>query len=346
MCSMAGIVYDKLRFSLHVLVVSNHWGIKENATSAGVFVDRQISALRKAGVRVSTFDIGTSHSPFQLLKKLWELRRSADDLGVDIVHARYGTIIAALSVLAGFPAVITYCGSDLHPGATISPLRKYAGILLSNFASLLAREIICVSDGLRARLWWCRRKAVVIPDGVDLESFSPGDQLEARKRLGWGLHHPIAIINAARDPQAKGLKIAQEAIAVAKATVPDVELLVVQGIKPDDMPLCYRAADVLVCASNYEGSPNVIKEALACNLPIVSTPVGDVPERLAGVYPSAIVPWDGRAMGKAIAEMLSKRERSNGRQFALELGMQKTAQRVIAVYQAALRGDYSERASL
>jgi len=326
--------------------VSNHWNIKENVTSAGVFVDRQISALRKAGVQVSTFDIGTSHSPFQLLTKLRELRRSADDLGVDIVHARYGTIVAALSVLAGFPAVITYCGSDLHPGATIPPLRKYAGILLSNFASLLAREIICVSDGLRARLWWRRRKALVIPDGVDLESFSPGDQLEARKRLGWGLHHPIAIINAARDPQAKGLELAQEAMEVAKATIPNAELRVVQGIKPEDMPLCYRAADVLVCASNYEGSPNVVKEALACNLPIVSTPVGDVPERLAEVHPSAIVPRDSLAMGEALTTMLLTRERSNGREVVLDLGMHETAQRVITVYQAALKGNRSRRVSL
>lgn len=330
---------------LHVLVVSNHWGIKENATSAGVFVDRQISALRNAGVQVSTFDAGASHSPFQLLKKLWELRRSADDLGVDIVHARYGTILAALSVSSGYPTVITYCGSDLHPGASIPLARKYAGIFLSNLASLFARENICVSETLRRALWWRRGKAVVIPDGVDVDLFTPGDQIDARKRLGWGLYHPIAIINAVRDPQAKGLKLAQEAMQVATVTVPDAELKVVQGIKPEDMPYCHRAADVLVCASNYEGSPNMVKEALACNLPVVSTPVGDVPERLAGVHPSEIVAWESRAMGEAIAGMLSKRERSNGRQFVLELGMQKTAQRVIAVYYAALRGNCSEWAS-
>lgn len=342
---MAGIVYDKSRISLHVLVVSNHWGIKENATSAGFIVDRQINALRNAGVQISTFDVGASHSPFRLLMRFRELRQAIRELKVDVVHARYGTIVAALSVFTGYPTVITYCGSDLHPGASIPFTRKYAGIFLSNLASLFAREIICVSEGLRQALWWRRDKAVVISDGVDINLFTPGDPVEARQRLGWGLHHPIAIINAARDPQAKGLKLAQEAMKVVKATVPNAELKVIQGIKPEDMPLCYRAADVLVCASNYEGSPNVVKEALACNLPVVSTPVGDVPERLAGVHPSEIVAWESRGMGEAMSRVLSKRERSNGRQFVLELGMQKTAQRVIAVYQAALRGNYSERAS-
>src|SRR4029079_13851520 len=87
------------------------------------------------------------------------------------------------------------------------------------------------------------------------------------------------------------------------------------------MPLYYRAADALLCASLSEGSPNVVKEALACNLPVVSTPVGDVPERLKGVYPSAVVARDAHSIGEALVQILLERRRSNGREHVASLDL-------------------------
>ncbi len=327
---------DLDRDALHVLVVSNHWNVKNNVTNAGVFVDRQVAALRQAGVKISTYDVGTSHSPVALFARGKRLRREARRLGVDIVHARYGTIVAVLSIFSGIPTVITYCGSDLLPGASVSLLRTWVGIFLSNVTAVFADRIICVSEELRRSLWWCRGKASVIPDGVDLTLFTPGDQVHARRELGWDLRRPILIIDAARDPGNKGLSLARTAMEVVSRQIPEAELKVVKGVTPDQMPLCYRAADVLVCASKQEGSPNVIKEALACNLPVVATGVGDIPDRLAGVDPSAVVPREAQAMGEAIARILLRRVRSNGRFAVDDLSIEKTAEKVMAVYKAAI----------
>jgi teichuronic acid biosynthesis glycosyltransferase TuaC len=93
---------------------------------------------------------------------------------------------------------------------------------------------------------------------------------------------------------------------------------------------------VLLCASMYEGSPNVVKEALACNLPVVSAPVGDVAERLAGVSPSEVVPRDPHIMGEALAKILMARSRSNGREHVAHLSLDQVAQRVLAVYRSVL----------
>jgi ribosomal protein S18 acetylase RimI-like enzyme len=123
---------------------------------------------------------------------------------------------------------------------------------------------------------------------------------------------------------------------IVRFHIPDCKLHVIANVEPDLMPLYYRAADVLVCASTKEGSPNVVKEALACNLPVVSTPVGDVRERLAGVYPSEVVPREPNEMGKALARILLERKRSNGREHIAQLGLDQVAQRVLEVYQTVL----------
>lgn len=320
----------------HVLVVSNHWGAKQVAPSAGIFVDRQISSLKLAGARISTFDIGLSHSPARVIKKWLELRKLVQTLNPDILHGRYGTIVGLVTTLVNKPSVISFCGGDLLSGASISPFRQHLGILLSNLAALRAKRLICVSEELRQALWWKKNRAVVIPDGIDLEIFSPGVQEFARGELGWDTHNPIVILNVRNDPKAKGLELARKVIQLVQHRIPNVELRVIENVPPNRMPLHYQAADALLCLSLSEGSPNVVKEALACNLPVISTPVGDVPERLAGVQPSAVVARDANAIAEALVPILRLRKRSNGREHVTSLSLDSIAQCIMDVYRSAL----------
>jgi glycosyltransferase involved in cell wall biosynthesis len=232
--------------------------------------------------------------------------------------------------------VITFSGSDLNPGASVSNLRAYAGHFLSNIAALGARRIICVSEGLRQTLWWRRKRAIVIPNGVDLDVFSPGPQDEARKELSWDLAHPVVLFNLGDDARKKGFDLAKTAVDAARSRLPEIELQIVQHVEPSLMPTYYRAADVLLCTSINEGSPNVVKEALACNLPVISVPVGDVAERLVGVRPSAVVPRDPRLIGEALVGILSRRSRSNGREHVAHLALREIAKHVCSVYASVL----------
>jgi glycosyltransferase involved in cell wall biosynthesis len=318
------------------LVVSNHWGAKKVASYSGIFVDRQIASLEKAGTRITTFDIGTSHSPIHLLMKLIELRKLVRRLEPDLIHAQYGTIVGSVGALAGAPVVISFCGDDLLTGASVNWLRAHFGFLLSNLAALRARKLICKSKGLQDALWWRRDQAVVIPNGVDLELFTPGSREVARKHLGWDQESQIVLFNAGYQPATKGLDVARESMTLVQAHLPKVQLFVLSDVQPDAMPMYYQAADVLLSASISEGSPNVIKEALACNLPVVSTPVGDVQERLAGVKPSAVVPRDPTAIAEALVQILLEGKRSNGREHVFQLGLNQVAQRVLDVYRSVV----------
>jgi glycosyltransferase involved in cell wall biosynthesis len=320
----------------HVLVISNHFEAKRHSPYTGIFVDRQIASLKKAGIRVSTFDIGTSHSPIHIISKWLKLRRQVRQVNPDLVHGQYGTVVGLLSAFAGRPAVVSFCGNDLQGGHAASVLRMYGGFVLSNLAALRARKLICKSQGLREALWWRREDTVVIPSGIDLDLFSPGAREAAREQLAWDQENQVVLFNAGDDSKVKGLNLAHESMRIVQKRLPKAQLCVTSSVQPDVMPVYYRAADVLLSASLSEGSPNVVKEALACNLPVVSTPVGDVEERLAGVYPSAVVPRDPEAIAEALVQILCERKRSNGREHVMHLDQDQVAQRVLAVYQSVL----------
>jgi teichuronic acid biosynthesis glycosyltransferase TuaC len=197
--------------------------------------------------------------------------------------------------------------------------------------------MVCKSEQLRQALWWRKSRAVVIPNGIDLNLFVPGPQREARKKLGWNLESPIAIVNAGDDAKRKGIDLAQAAMRFVRSCLPNAELIVISNVDPAQMPLFYQAADVALCCSLAEGSPNMVKEALACNLPVVSTPVGDVPERLAGVYPSCIASRDPLEFGEAIVNILQIRQRSNGRERVIHLSLEQAANQILTIYRSVLK---------
>jgi len=309
-----------------------------------VFVHEQITHLEKAGLETRTSIFSAGANLQRALREAWGLRQLVRDYRPDIVHAQYGTLTAftcaLISLVPRVPLVITYHGSDLNPSPSDGTLRSTVQKLLSQFAALRASAIICVSHQLRNRLWWCRGKVVVIPCGVDLDLFQPIPRAEARSRLGWRDGERIVLFNAAgRTTAGKRLDLAEAAVAVMRGLIGEVRFVVLRGGVPhEEMPLYLSGADCLLMTSDYEGSPTIIKEALACALPIVSVDVGDVVERLKGVHPSRIVPRDPRVIGSAAAEIVLSGRRSNGREVIRELSATAVRDKILQVYNCVLGG--------
>lgn len=323
---------------LRVLMVSNHSNLKAQYSYAGIFVERQIDSLHKVGIQVHRFDIDTIRSPIGVMKSLRQLRKVATEFEPHVVHAQYGSVVGFLSALLGYPTVVSFCGHDLLPGAEMDGLRMRLGFVLSNLSALLAKVMICKSEELCQALWWRKSKAVVIPNGVDLEVFSPGPKEAAREILQWNQAMPTVLLVVGSNPKRKGLDLANAAMANVQAQIPSARLHLVHDVQPHLMPYYYRAADVLLCASLREGSPNAVKEALACNLPIVSVAVGDVPERLQGVSHSSVVSRDPEAVAKALIEVIKAGKRSNGRDIIGLLSIERVAQKICGVYHRAAVG--------
>jgi len=304
-----------------------------------VHVTRQVASLEAAGVACQTFSVASRTSPRIVLREWRRLRREIRAFQPDIVHAHYGTLTAFLAVLStALPVVITYRGSDLNPNRTRGWLREAVGTLLSQIAALRAARVICVSNQLKSKLWWRRDRVSIIPTGVDTTLFYPRDLHEVRRELGWGKNERVVLFNAG-DPLCKRLDLALAAVQFAESLCGRIRFVVLDGnVSPDLVPSMMNASDCLLLTSDWEGSPNVVKEALVCNLPVVSVDVGDVRERLEQVHPSAIVLRDICQIGKAISDTLRQGQRSNGRESGNAPSTEVISQRIVSLYRTLQMG--------
>jgi teichuronic acid biosynthesis glycosyltransferase TuaC len=304
-----------------------------------IFAKRQMADVRELGVDVRCFWLGERTSPRGLAIEWARLRRTIAGMDPDVVHAHYGTVTALVAALASRrPFVITYRGSDLNGTPAVSRVRAQAGIALSQLAALRANAIICVSEQVRGRLWWRGGGAEVLPSGVDAAVFQPRPRSEARAALGWNDAERVVLFNGSRHTKGKRLDLAEAAAAVAARLVPGARLEVLDGAVPADRIATYmNAADCLLMTSDREGSPNVVKEALACDLPVVSVDVGDVRERIAGVTPGGIVERDPERLGAALAAILGDPRRSDGHMAIDGIRTRRIAERIVAIYRRVAR---------
>ena len=304
-----------------------------------VFVRRQIPSLESLGVTVRLFFLASRTSMCTVFREAFRLRREIQRVKPDLVHAHFGTVTGLLSVIASrTPVVVTFRGSDLNPTPSSHPLKSALARMFSQVAGLLARKCICVTQRLRCRLWLRRDRAHVIPSGVDLDLFQPIARDEPRRLLGWPSDQRVVLFNAARRPGPKGLPLVEAAILQARLVLPDIRLEILDGdVEPKRIPTLLSAADCLALASDWEGSPNIVKEALACNLPVVSVDVGDVRERLVCVIPSRIVRRSPEEMAAALVDILRVPTRSNGRDQVASLSTTSTAQEIARLYRDAAR---------
>jgi len=327
-----------------VLVVTNMWPEPERPVY-GVFVKRQVDSLRAAGVRCDVLYLRGYLSPlaYPLAALLFSLGTLRWRKRYRLVHVHAGETSLAARFLVGPPMVVSYCGDDIlgnpREDGSIPPGRRARSWTVRTVSRLFARTIT-KSRQMHERLpTTTRSRNDVIPNGVDTELFRPLDRCVARDRAAWRNDEHVVLFAATRpDDARKRRRLAEAAVREAERTLREpVRLHVAGSVEPGEMPWLMNAAECLLLTSSVEGSPNVVKEALMCNLPVVSTPAGDVEELLAGVEPSYVCPPDARALGEALADCLRRGVRSNGRDAARRLAAEEVARRVLQVYAEAAR---------
>lgn len=325
---------------LRVLMLTSVWPTPERPELAP-FVVRQVQFLRRAGVRVDVFPVNGRKRPGPYFAAWRKVRGLLARGQYDLVHAQWAqSALAALP--CRLPLIVTFRGSDVEgiPGA--GGRRTAAGVALQAIARGVARaasEAILVAERM-ARLL-PRRQYHVIPSGIDLGLFQPSPQAEARSRLGLAPGRRYVLFAASPGNPVKRFDLAQAAMERLDAAS-RADLIVASGIEPRRMPDYMNACDVLLLTSSHEGSPNVVKEALACNLPVVSTDVGDVAERIRGVEGCFLCAGaDPQTLAAALAEALGRRQRVAGRAAVDVLDEALLTRRVIGVYERALSASYS-----
>jgi len=180
--------------------------------------------------------------------------------------------------------------------------------------------------------------AHVVPSGIDFDLFRPVPRAEARVRLGLPADERLVLFVGNPHLPRKRFPLAQQAVEILSRTLP-VRFVLGWGVPHAEMPYYMGACDALVFTSRQEGSPNAVKEALACNLPIVSVAVGDVVERLHGVAGCEVCADDRpETIAAALARVLARGGRIAGREAVRHLDERLITQQVLAIYRAALNG--------
>jgi teichuronic acid biosynthesis glycosyltransferase TuaC len=306
---------------LRVLVVTAMYP-QPNAPDAGIFVAEQVDSLRRLGLDVDVLFMDTRRSRFNYLGGCRQVLLRTRRARYDLIHGHYGYAGLVARCQIGTPVVVTLHGSDVNL-ATQRPF--------SRLAAALADETIVVSAAL-ARLAHLP-SAHVIPCGVDLSAFRPMPKDEARLMLGIDPHARVVLFPS--DP-ARSVKRFDLFQAACSRIHPSPEVLTLAGHPHARVPLYLNAADCVMLTSDTEGSPVVVREALACNTPVVSVDVGDVRQHLEGVEPGAIVPASAEALATAVEHILVSGRRSNGRERVKHLALDAIAGRVSSVYHQAV----------
>ena len=289
------------------------------------FVQSQYDSLIGEGLEMRLFPV-VGHGFKGYLKNLSALRRTIKTERPDIVHAHYSTCgyLASLAALGtGSKVVVSLLGSF--------PVRNYRYQLVRFFVRRIWDATIVKSARTRDQLG---ENLPVIPNGVNLDNFILIPREEARRAVGFEAdkRYVIFVSNPARVE--KNYSLAQEAVALLDDSA--VELVPVYDKTHDEVVKYMCAADALVMTSLSEGSPNVIKEAMACNCPLVVTDVGDVRWVTDGVEGAYVADsYEAAEIAGLLQKALQSGQRTCGRDRILQLGLttQAVARRILSVYE-------------
>jgi glycosyltransferase involved in cell wall biosynthesis len=303
------------------------------------FVARQAAFLRAAGVNVEVFHFEGLGNLLNYGAAWVHMQRLLRRQKFDLVHAQFGQS-ALMALPRRMPLVVTLRGDDLlgilddNDGHVTT-----AGRLLQRFSQWVANRadaVIIVSAHMRQYLNGA--PVHVVPSGIDFDLFRPIPQAEARAHLGLPQEGRRVLFVGSPDLARKRFSLARQAVAILSRTIP-TELLLVWTVPHGEIPYYMGAADALVFTSMQEGSPNAVKEALACNLPVVSVPVGDVAERIQRINGCELCPDERpEAIAAALGRVLGRGQRIAGRDAVRHLDERAITQKVIDIYRGALQG--------
>ena len=291
----------------------------KNSGRIAPFITDQVEALQKAGVVCDYFTVeGKGVKGY--LRNYTPMMRKIREFQPDIIHAHYGLSGLLANLQRKVPVVTTYHGSDIN-NPKVRQISKVA-MKLSAWNIFVSKKNI--------KLARVKKKFSLIPCGVDTNIFRPMDRKAERKKLGFSVSDKIVLFAGAFDNPVKNPELATE--AVSKISV--ARMIELKGYNRKQVAGLMNAVDVCLMTSHTEGSPQFIKEAMACNCPIVSVNVGDVKEVLEGVNGCLITEKSAINVALKIQEVLIKNERTNGYEKIKNSGYEATvvAERIKNVY--------------
>jgi glycosyltransferase involved in cell wall biosynthesis len=318
----------------------------------GNWLAEQVRSLRSAGVDVDVIFFDPRETRLNYAYSIPRIVRAVASKRYQLIHVHHTytmiqVAIAKRLVGSSIPVVLTQHEPETldvsgrvrtwHPSSQL----RYS-IRLKRLAVERAEFVIFVAKRLADALASGRPHAI-IPCGVDLEKFRPLSREECRKTLGLPQDELVVFFPAPPHKPQKHFELARRTFEMVQRQRPAAYLITGGMIHADEMPVYYNAANVMLQTSFCEASPTVVKEALACEVPVVSTDAGDTREVVESVPHCWVCPEDPETLSRRILQINGHRSHG-GRARLIESGLtlQQVAARVIRAYEAVLGGPDSD----
>jgi glycosyltransferase involved in cell wall biosynthesis len=319
---------------LRVLMVTGVYPTEQNPHS-GTFIKSQTDSLIATGLDVELLHPRPGPSPLRYTLAALQVFLKTLTGHFDVVHAHYGLWCLAARMQWTTPVVGSFLGDDLLGTVTADGSYSKKGALVVKVSQWLCRHLdaaIVKSNPMKAALGQ-QDKVYVIPNGVDFNLFRPLPRAEVRAALGW--HPNRYYVLFGNDPAipVKNFPLAQAAIERLQARKIDVELVVAKGLPQTTVVQYINACNALILPSIAEGSPNIVKETMACSVPVVATNVGDVAQMISRTEGCSVCDSNPEALAAGLEQALLREEPTTGRRDIEHLNSAIVAQQVIKVYE-------------
>ena len=253
------------------------------------------------------------------LEAVPRLRAAVRDRHYDLVHAHYGLTGMVGRFQFGAPLVTTFHGTDLNV-----PWQRRC-------SALAARRGAVIFQSGRDTALLRHARAAVIPCGTDMARFAPESRSVARARLGWS-EQPTVLLPGSRSRRVKRADLFDAAADIASESVPGLRRASLENVPREQVADALNAADAVMVTSDWEGSPMVVREALACLTPVVSVDAGDVRQVLSGMPDCHVVGRDPDALAAALVNALGADRHPTWRERAAEYSRGFVIQRLLSLY--------------
>ncbi len=303
------------------------------------FVTEQGEAIRALGHEVEYFLVRGNY-----VKAVGALKKKIREFKPDIVHAHFGLSAITAELQGLVPVVTTFHNGETH---------NWHVNLMSSLFSLRAKHVIYVAPHIREMSYFKAKNYSIIPCGVTLEDCFMMEKAEARQRLGWDPEKKYVMFGGAFSDTRKNYELLRQAVELLK--IEDrrlkIECVEMRGLTREECVLRMNAADVFALPTKNEGSPQALKEAMACNCPIVATDVADIKHLLGYLPGHYVLPnkkgnaalWKGdehsaEELAKLLKDALTFEGRTEGRKRIVELGYtnELVAKKIVKIYESII----------
>jgi len=306
----------------------------------GSFVRDEVGALRAAGADVDVYFVNGRANKLHYFASPFGFARRLRSRAYDIVHVHHSFCAFVATMQRSTPVVWTFHEGEITSTDDIiradRPIKRL--VYSKRFKRAMARRVdvvIVVSEHLKGPLR--RPDALVIPAGVDTASFRPMDKTEAKTRLGLEATRRYVLFPSERGRVEKRYDLALAGVERYRALGGDVELLRLENVPHEQVPLYMNASEAMLMTSAFEASPVTVREALSCNVPVLSTDVGDVRSVIGDLDGCFLVEDDPEDIAQKLRTALDRRSPFAGREKMLVYSLDRTAKQLIALYEELAR---------